>query len=174
MIIHTYRFCLLRCEVSDGIAPCPSSISLHCVFLASRSTSSITMTVSNSHRDSTPGPSFFPGCLSWAELSTDHGQDHVSLPRSILPPRPPSLPSTTLPPPHCPLPSIPTGVINGTSTVFVLLPVLTFGRLFRSSFTDRALRLRKRPLTELASPPSPPSPPEAKPAQPAHELCTRC
>ena len=48
-----YQFSLLRCELSDAIA----------LFMANLSTWCITMTVSNSRRDATLGPSVFPGCF---------------------------------------------------------------------------------------------------------------
>lgn len=91
------------------------------------------MNVAASHRDATPGPSIFPGCLSWAEHSTDHGQgDEVS----------PQSPTTLGRPLYA------TPPVDGTSTVF-LLCVLTNRALFPCSFTDCVLPPRKRPVCEV-------------------------
>ena len=100
----------------------------------------MTMTVSNSHRDATPGPSIFLGCFSWTEHPTDDGENHH------LPPRL----ETSLRSPHRPLQSLASGQSDGTFVLFALLSIFLHRPLFRCSFSDCPLR---------GAPSLPPSPP---------------
>ena len=100
----------------------------------------MTMTVSNSHRDATPGPSIFPGCFSWTENPMDDGENHHLLPRL----------ETSLGSPHPPLRSLASGQSDGTLVIFALLSVFLHHPLFRCSFSDCPLR---------GAPSLPPSPP---------------